>query len=146
MSMKTVFNITNYKIKPEEIWELLRKLKTSSSLGFPLQGATWLAGFTQKHSSTLSISVTYIHIFLAYKYQPWHIPYFQPFLLNPPCKDQTQYSKLVLLHLTQYNRKPRRKQIYQIISFSSNLNAPTKKIIKNKHKPTNIHGIYGILV
>lgn len=46
---------------------------------------------------------------------------------NPFCNITHLYSQLVLIHLTQYNRKPRTKQICQIISFSSNLNAPTKK-------------------
>lgn len=67
MPMKTVFNITNYKIKPEEILELLRKLKTSCDLGFPLQSATWLAGFPPKHSLTFYLLHKYT--FLAYKYQ-----------------------------------------------------------------------------
>lgn len=115
MSMKTVFNITNYKIKPEEILELLRKLKTSCGLGFPLQSATWLAGFPPKHSLTLYL--LHIYTFLAYKYQSW----------LTFCNITHLYSQLVLIHLTQYNRKPHTKQICQIISFSSNLNAPTKK-------------------
>lgn len=36
MFMKIVFNITNYKIKFEEILEFLRKLKISCDFGFLL--------------------------------------------------------------------------------------------------------------
>lgn len=59
---------------------------------------------------------------------------------NPFCNITYLYSQLVLTHLTQYNRKPRTKQICQIISFSSNLNAPTNK--NQKQTQTNKHTWY----